>query len=149
MSELGGPLTRAELHAKLRSIVEEVRGGQTWYSVVVAPGPDGAGAPAGTVCIWDHDWNGDVISEIGWMILPGFQGRGLATAAVRAMIQRAHAEDRCRLLHAFPGVTNGPSNAICRRLGFSNVEELDFGYAGRTLRCNHWVLVLRAPIVRA
>ena len=138
MSELGGALPRDGLEKKLRGIVDEVRADEVWYSVIV-PGERHA-TGAGTVCIWSHDWNGRRISEIGWMVLPRFQGRGLATAAVRAILERARGERRWSPIHAFPGVTNGPSNAICRKLGFSKLEELDFEYAGRTLRCNHWVL---------
>jgi RimJ/RimL family protein N-acetyltransferase len=143
MSELGGPLRRKPLREKLRGIVDEVRSGDVWYSVIVPEDDPASGA--GTVCIWSHDWNGEAISEIGWMVLPGFQGRGLATRAVDAILGRARAERRWGDIHAFPGVTNVPSNAICRKLSFEHRGELDFGYAGRTLRCNHWVLEDRAP----
>ena len=135
MSELGGPLPREGLDAKLRSIVDDVEAGRVWYCVIV---PDEGGSGAGTVCIWNHDQDGASINEIGWMVLPPFQGRGLATAAVRSLLDRARAEGRWGVIHAYPGVTNGPSNGICRKLGFELVEERDFEYSGRTLRCNHW-----------
>jgi RimJ/RimL family protein N-acetyltransferase len=105
--------------------------------------PDGGnGAPAGTVCIWDHAWNGETISEIGWMVLREFQGRALASEAVRLTLQRARSEGRREVIHAFPGVTNGPSNGIGRKLDFSKIEELDIESWGGTLRCNHWMLDL-------
>lgn len=34
-------------------------------------------AAAGTVTLWPHDADGERISEIGWMVLPEFQGRAL------------------------------------------------------------------------
>jgi RimJ/RimL family protein N-acetyltransferase len=139
MSELGGPLAREGLEEKLRGIVDNVRTGKIWYFTIV---PDGAAA-AGTVCIWDHAWNGETISEIGWMVLREFQGRGLASEAVRLTLQRARSEGRWDLIHAFPGITNGPSNGICRKVGFRKMEELDITSWGGTLRCNHWVLDLR------
>ena len=149
MAELGGPLPRKGLEEKLRGIVADVRAGRTWYQTIVPDESDGvpedAQGPAGTVCIWDHEWNGETISEIGWMVRPGYQGRGLASGAVRALLDRARSEGRWGVIHAFPGVTNGPSNAICRKLGFSRLEETDIEYAGRTLRCNHWVVDLREP----
>jgi RimJ/RimL family protein N-acetyltransferase len=135
MAELGGPLRRESLADKLLGIVEEVRSGKTWYFVVV---PEGEREPAGTVCVWSHDWDGESISEIGWMVLPRFQGRGLASEAVRSVLRRAGEEARWDVIHAFPAVTNGPSNAICRKTGFSLVGQADIDYAGRTLRCNHW-----------
>jgi RimJ/RimL family protein N-acetyltransferase len=141
MSELGGPLPREELSEKLRGIVESVEAATIWYQVIV-PDDDGP-AGAGTVCIWDHDWDGTSISEIGWMVLPAFQGRGLASGAVRSVLRRARAENRWEAIHAFPGVTNAPSNAICRKTGFSMIGECDIEYAGRILRCNHWRVDLR------
>ncbi len=141
MSELGGPLHSEGLAEKLRGIVAEVQAGAVWYSVIVPGGPEGT--PAGTVCIWDHDEGGARISEIGWMVLPAFQGRGLASAAVRSILDRARTKRRWEVLHAFPGVANGPSNAICRKSGFVEMQEREIEYAGRILRCNDWVLDLR------
>ncbi|MGH2682450.1 MAG: GNAT family N-acetyltransferase [Actinomycetota bacterium] len=142
MSELGGPRPREGLSEKLQGIVDDVKKGAVWFSVIV---PDGvAEAGAGHVCIWDHDWNGERIAEIGWMVLPEFQGRGLATEAVRSILRRARSEGRWDVIHAFPGVTNAPSNGICRKTGFSRLEELDIVSWGGTLRCNHWRIDLRS-----
>lgn len=141
MSELGGPLPRDGLAAKLRGIVDDVESGTVWYFVIV-PKDDGVSG-AGTICVWDHAWNGQTISEIGWMVVPEHQGRGLATEAVRSVLSRARSEGRWGVIHAFPGVDNGPSNAICRKSGFVEIEQLDFEYAGRPIRGNHWVLDLR------
>ena len=51
----------------------------------------------------------------------------------------------------FPGATNAPSNALCRKFGFELLEEVDVDYGGRALRCNRWVHraeVDRAPFPR-
>jgi RimJ/RimL family protein N-acetyltransferase len=143
MAELGGPLPEDILEDKLHGIVEDVARGEVWYSLIV---PDEGDEPVGTVCIWEHpdDDTGEPISEIGWMVLPAYQGRGLASAAVRQLLERARAERRWGAIHAFPGVTNGASNAICRKSGFRLLEERRIDYAGRSLCCNHWVLDLRA-----
>jgi RimJ/RimL family protein N-acetyltransferase len=77
------------------------------------------------------------------MVLRKFQGRGVASEAVRLTLRRARSEGRWDVIHAFPGVTNGPSNGICRKLGFSQMEELGITSWGGTLRCSHWVLDLR------
>jgi RimJ/RimL family protein N-acetyltransferase len=140
MAELGGPLPRDGLKRKLRGIVADVLTGQTWYSVIV---PDDTAVAAGTVCVWRHEHEGEPINEMGWMVLPEFQGRGLATAAVRSLLERATAERRWDVIHAYPAVTNGPSNAICRKTGFSLIGTRDIEYAGRALRCNDWRVDLR------
>ena len=76
------------------------------------------------------------------MILPQFQGRGLATKAVRAILDKARSEKRWPVIHAFPSTTNVPSNALCRKMGFSKIEECDLEWAGRMLHCAHWRLDL-------
>jgi RimJ/RimL family protein N-acetyltransferase len=136
MAELGGPLPVEGLREKWEEIVASVRDGSVWYlAIVPEPGSD---ETAGTVCVWTHEWRGGQIDEIGWMVVPERQGRGLASGAVRAVLDRARSESRWGVIHAFPGVTNGASNAICRKAGFEQLEALDFEYAGRALRCNHW-----------
>jgi RimJ/RimL family protein N-acetyltransferase len=48
-------------------------------------------------------------------------------------------------MHAFPSVSNPSSNAICRKLGFTLLAEVDFEYPlGNQLRCNDWPLDLGA-----
>jgi RimJ/RimL family protein N-acetyltransferase len=140
MAELGGPLPRDGLAAKVRSLVEETGRGEIWYRVIVSdPGEESAG----TVCVWRHDEDGEPINEIGWMVLPGFQGRGLATQAVRAVLDEARTTRRWDVIHAYPGVTNAPSNAICRKAGFEKKGEKQILYGDRTLHCNHWAIELR------
>lgn len=139
MAELGGPLPRDGLDRKLQGIVDEVQAGKIWFFKILMNGDS-----AGTVCVWDHEWNGPTINEIGWMVSTDFQGRGLATEAVRTVLDWARAERRWDVIHAFPAVSNGPSNAICRKTGFSRVQEVDIEYAGRTLRCNHWRIDVRS-----
>ena len=46
-------------------------------------------------------------------------------------------------MHAFPNVENAPSNAICRKLGFTLLGAQEFEYpkdSGEFMRCNDWVL---------
>jgi RimJ/RimL family protein N-acetyltransferase len=72
------------------------------------------------------------------MVLPEFQGHGYAKRAVRAMLQRARVDGRWGVVHAFPGVTNAASNALCRSVGFTLVGERNVVFADRELRTNHW-----------
>jgi RimJ/RimL family protein N-acetyltransferase len=104
-----------------------------------------SGAGAGWVGYWEREWQGEPVFEIGWAVIPAFQGRGFAGAATEQAIARARAERTLRHLHAYPGADNGPSNAVCRKLGFMFLRELDFEYPpGSSMRCNDWRLELFA-----
>ena len=81
-------------------------------------------------------------------MLREFQGRGIATIATAQVIELVRAEGKHRFLYAYPSVENGPSNAICRKLGFELLDEHAFEYpkgSGTVLHCNDWRLDLRLP----
>ncbi|MFJ2865040.1 GNAT family N-acetyltransferase [Kitasatospora sp. NPDC087314] len=139
MAGLGGPLPRDRVEARLRKDVVEVAEDRAWIKMIV---PDGAGPEvvAGGVTLWSYEEDGAAVTEVGWMVLPEFQGRGLAKAAVRELLDAAAADGRWGPVHAHPAVTNGPSNGICRALGFWLLGERDVSFADRVLRCNHWVV---------
>jgi RimJ/RimL family protein N-acetyltransferase len=104
-----------------------------------------SGEGVGWVGYWPRTWRDDEVYEIGWAVLPRFQGRGIAGMGTSQAIDRARAEQKHRFLHAFPSVENGPSNAICRKLGFTLVGEVEFEYPkGHFMRCNDWRLDLFA-----
>ena len=104
------------------------------------------GAGAGWVGYWERDWHGGRVFEIGWSVVPAFQARGHAKAGTAAVIAVARADEGAlRYLHAFPSVDNGPSNGICRSLGFELLGPCDFEYPkGSLMRCNDWRLDLSA-----
>jgi RimJ/RimL family protein N-acetyltransferase len=110
--------------------------------VVLKIVPEPSGPAAGAIGIWETEHQGAQIHETGWMVLPEFQGRGIASAALALLIERARSDPTFGAMHAFPAVTNAPSNTLCRKFGFSLLEEEEFKFRGRTLRCNHWVLEL-------
>ncbi len=140
MAELGGPLPEERMPEKVRTVAADVAAGNSWYFVIMSD--DDPAAKAGTVCVWEGELNGAPMNEIGWMVLPAFQGQGLASAAVRAVLERARLTGRWGVIHAFPGVTNGPSNGICRKCGFTKLGECEVDFADRILQCNHWVIDL-------
>jgi RimJ/RimL family protein N-acetyltransferase len=132
MRELGGPIDRArfpEIHR--RRLADP-----WWFTIVVEPGQP----PVGTIGVWETSHDGEQIHETGWMVLPAHQGRGIASAALTLLIERVKAEPQFAGIHAFPPVSNAPSNALCRKFDFALLGECDVIYAGRTLHCNHWAL---------
>ena len=142
MGHLGGAWPKERAPGKLRQNLEVVEAGTAWVFKVIPD--DGSSQAAGSVCIWEHDWRGEPINEIGWMILPPFQGRGLATQAVRAILEKARTKRRWHIIHAFPATANAPSNAVCRKAGFTLIEECELAWDGHDIRCNHWLLDLRS-----
>lgn len=139
MDELGGPLPRTGIEAKVARDVERAAADSDWIKMIV-PDETNPDQVAGTVTLWSHETDGEVASEIGWMVLPEFQGRGLAKWATREVLERARDDRRWGLVHAYPAVTNGPSNGICRSLGFTLAGEEEVSFAGRILRSHHWVI---------
>ncbi|GAA2238480.1 GNAT family N-acetyltransferase [Streptomyces nogalater] len=139
MADLGGPLPREGMADKVGRDVRQAAAGLAWIKMIV---PD-RGRPdvvAGTVTLWSHDTGDGPLSEIGWMVLPEFQGRGLGKRAVRTLLEEAWNQDRWGVVHAFPAVGNAASNGICRSVGFRFRGETDVDFAGRVIRANHWAV---------
>jgi RimJ/RimL family protein N-acetyltransferase len=138
MEHLGGPESPEKLAE--RQARYEKRGSRQFKIVDVA-----SGEGVGHVGYWERGWRGEPVFEVGWSVLPAFQGRGIGAAATREAIARAKAEQSRRFVHACPSVVNAPSNAICRKLGFALQGPCDFEYPkGSLMRCNDWRLDLTA-----
>lgn len=122
---------RPHLGRWLPFVAETHRVEQT-RSVVAAMLADGAnpvftlrdgGAFAGLIGFKSADSANSSI-EIGYWLREEQQGRGVMTAAVRALCDKAFGEMAMRRVVIRCGVDNGPSNRIPQRLGFrlSHVE---------------------------
>lgn len=131
---LGGPESDERLVDRHRRISGGQLGG-AHFLVIVPEAPD----PVGSVGFWARVWRDEPVWEMGWKILPGFQGRGLAAAACRAVLARVAEREERRWVHAYPNITNAASNALCRRVGFELLGEVDFEFPpGNPLRCHDW-----------
>ena len=137
MAELGGPQDPAGMPAMVTRDVAATAADERWILMILADDEQ----VAGTVTVYEHDG----VAEIGWMVLPRFQGHGLAKAAAGEVLRRAAATRRWRQLHAWPPVTNAPSNAVCRSLGFHHVGQEATSFAGKVFRTNHWVKAIPEP----
>jgi RimJ/RimL family protein N-acetyltransferase len=106
---------------------------------------EATGEGVGWVGYWERDWRGEQVYEIGWAVIPAFQGRGIAPSATLEAIAIARSERNRRFMHAYPSVDNAPSNAICRKLGFRLLGSYEFEYPkGSSMQCNDWRLDLFA-----
>ncbi|MEV4636458.1 GNAT family N-acetyltransferase [Actinoplanes sp. NPDC049548] len=127
----------AQVHQRRMAGVAE---GDLYYVIV----PDGTEEPVGIIAIWRSEVAGELVHELGAMLIPDYQARGVAGRAFEQLLPLAVAQG-VRVLHSFPAVTNGPSNAILRKLLFTRIDDCDLDYEGRPLRCAHWVRDLSAP----
>jgi RimJ/RimL family protein N-acetyltransferase len=129
---VGGPESSEEL-ADRQSRYEPADSRQ--FKIVVDDGGEGVG----WVGYWEFTWRERQVWEIGWAVIPGFHGRGIASSATAQLLERARAERLHRFVHAFPQVVNTASNALCRRLGFELIGETDFdARRAGVVRCNDW-----------
>jgi RimJ/RimL family protein N-acetyltransferase len=126
---LGGPETPEQIQARHKRYHKDSR-----MLVIVLNGRS-----AGSVGYWEKTWREQEVWEMGWSVLPEFQGQGLATKGVVAVLEYARGEGAHRFAHAFPSVDNTPSNALCRKLGFMLLGETKFEYPpGHFMRVNDW-----------
>lgn len=135
---LGGPETEDKLLDRHKTYCEIAgKGTGRMFKILLLPHNE----VAGSVGYWDKAWQGEDVFEIGWSVLPEFQGRGIATAATEKAIATATSEKKHQYIHAYPKVINSASNSICHKLGFLFRGECDFEYPiGTPIRCNDWRL---------
>jgi len=138
MAHLGGPETPEQIlqrHQRYLRLPET--GTDCMFKIVLEA------KAVGSIGFWEKTWRDQPVYETGWFVLPGYQGRGIATKATEAVISLARLEHKHPLMYAFPSAFNAPSNAICRKTGFELIGECDFEYPiGHSMRCNEWRLNL-------
>lgn len=139
-AHLGGPETPEQILRRHQRYLHLPEGG-TDHMFRIVHSPDGEGV--GSVGYWRKTWRDQEVYEIGWLVLPEYQGHGIATTAADAVIEHARWEPKYQFMHAFPSVENAASNAICRKLGFTLVEECQVEYPpGHSMTVNDWQLDL-------
>ena len=133
---LGGPETPDQILKRHQRYLQLPETDQM-FKIVWGPESEGVGS----VGYWEINWRDQLVYETGWSVLPEYQGQGIATKATEAAIALARREHRQQFMHAFPSVANAASNAICRKLGFSLIEECQFEYwraPGNFMTVNDW-----------
>jgi RimJ/RimL family protein N-acetyltransferase len=133
---LGGPETPEKLDERHSRYVNNPR------SLRISV--DGEGV--GWVGYWDHEQaDGSLAWETGWSVRRDFQGRGIATAAMRLAFELMRRDGTRRYVHATVETENAASNALCRKLGFELLGPIDYEYPpGNPVHGNDWRFDLRA-----
>ncbi len=138
---IGGPESPEKLRSRHQRYLDFTEPGGT-FAIVIELDCSGVG----WVGYWVGEWAGEPLWEVGWSVLPEHQGYGIATAAMRLVLERAREDGLYRYADAYPSVENAASNAVCRKLGFEFLGETDAEYPpGKTMRSNHWRFDLGEP----
>lgn len=66
----------------------------------------------------------DGVVEVGYAVAPGWQGRGIATAAVREMLREAFAVPEVQTVTAHTRAEPGPSVRVLEKVGFVRAGEV-------------------------
>lgn len=133
MGHLGGVSSRETAEQVHRWRMGAADRGDIFVTIL----PDGAEQPVGVVGVWRTEIDGRAGYELGAMIRPGHQARGVAKQTWEVLRPLLQAAGITRL-DSYPGVDNVASNAILQRIGFTRVGERDLDYEGRPVRCAHW-----------
>jgi RimJ/RimL family protein N-acetyltransferase len=138
MRHLGGPRPEADLRAAHKRRLKLMAEGAAQMFKIVSD-------VLGTAGIWEIDWKGPQAYEMGWLVLPEHQGKGVAGEAAGLIIEEARSNPEIRLVYAFPAVSNVASNEVARKIGMSSQGAFDYeGFAG-VLRCSEWCIDLGQP----
>jgi RimJ/RimL family protein N-acetyltransferase len=88
-----------------------------WLNWILVRRDDGAAAGYVQATVWKNRSS----AEIGYLVLPAQQGRGLGGEAVASLVRHLFAAGVGRL-RAVVDVRNAPSNALLARLGFTRTR---------------------------
>jgi len=114
---LGGPLDLATAQQRVAALLADQP--NAWVRAVRAT----AGAPLAGLVMLDPHHDGEDL-EISYLLLPGFWGRGLATAAVAQMRQDAIQTLGLSRVVAETQAANAASIRLLERLGFSEARRV-------------------------
>jgi len=100
------------------------------------------GAVAGYAGWWEEEHEGAPVYEIGCVIEPGWQGHGVASAALGEVVRLAAATGDRDVIVGYANADNAASNALCARVGFALVGSAAFpGHDGADgMPVNVWMI---------
>lgn len=73
---------------------------------------------AGTICLWNINKENNY-AEVGYELLPDFQGKGIMTSALREIINLAFTELNIESIEAFTHSGNLSSRKLLEKFGFN------------------------------
>ena len=83
------------------------------------------------------------VVEIGYAVVASCWGRGYATQAVRALVERARAMPGVERIIGHTPLDRPASGRVLEKAGFTQAGEEEDEHEGARIRVNRWELVLR------
>jgi ribosomal-protein-alanine N-acetyltransferase len=102
----------------IRQFIEMVIKNKFYFTIKTINGNNFVGA----ITLWNIDWS-KKYAELGYELLPQFQGKGLMSEAVKAMLDYAFTEAGFEYIEAYTHQKNIPSRKLLERLDFKLVED--------------------------
>ncbi len=113
--------TVAEAAAFINKIIATVENNQSYYWALE---PKNGGKLIGTICLWNVDAANSTI-EIGYELLPNWQGKGLAREALLAVIEFTFKTLKFETIAAYSHAHNQQSIRLLERNGFTRDKLLE------------------------
>jgi RimJ/RimL family protein N-acetyltransferase len=132
---LGGPESEAALATRHAEYLEP--GGGAYMFRIEADGE-----VAGYAGWWEQEHDGAAAYEVGCVVDPRWQGRGVATTVLTEVVRRAAAAGVGRPIVGYGNVGNEASHALCRRVGFTLIGTGHFPPVdgGEPVAVNVWMI---------
>lgn len=103
-----------EAEAFIDKIAETVKNNQGIYWVITMKGDNKL---IGTICFWNFDMENNIV-EMGYELLPEFQGKGIMTEAIKRVIDFGFQDMGAKAIAAVPSVDNIRSIVLLEKSNF-------------------------------
>lgn len=104
----------------IKRIDELIKNNQGIYWAITLKGGSNL---IGTICYWNFDMENDLV-EIGYELLPEFQGKGYMKEVIMRVVEYGFIEMRVKTITAFPSANNTRSIAILEKMKFKTDNEV-------------------------
>lgn len=117
--------------AALRDYLLDTQAGRSWVAEPVA-----GGAPVFRLFAREQSPG---VSEIGYIMVPGHEGQGIATECLSALLTHLFRHDGMMRVFADVDPRNTPSSRLLRRLGFTREAHLRCAMRTHIGWCDTWL----------
>ena len=136
MKDMNGPMNPEALQKsfeRMRDLSDYKTRGD--FVITLQPGK----IPVGIVAFVQTEFEGEKYFELGWMVLPEFQNKGVASQGARLLLNFMKEEKLEPLpLIAFTAGTKNASERICQKLNLEYVKPVVRKYFECEFPCHQW-----------
>ena len=104
--------------ADVERFIEKINAGPDPYYYTIWTVPDAEFA--GTICLWNINWEAKY-AEVGYELLPNFQGRGIMSAALGEILNFGFRELKLQIIEAFTHRENYASLKLLEKFNFQRI----------------------------